>query len=179
MAKVLFIDYKKCHGCGICEQFCATRQEEEAHSALARIWTIAWDLEGWGVPVACQHCQDPPCLAVCPKKAIYRDEELDRVMIDYEACIGCRMCVSACPFGAMAFDANLKRVVKCDLCGGNPVCVEMCNYGAIQYVEPGQRTTEVAESIRDMLGKDRFRRAPAKEPSQPGGVIGFAGPAEV
>jgi len=73
-------------------------------------------------------------MAVCPKDAISRDEELGRVMVDYDLCIGCKMCVAACPFGGMGVDTVLRRVVKCDLCDGDPTCVRFCQPEALQYV---------------------------------------------
>ena len=100
-------------------------------------------------------------MAVCPKHAIHRDEELNRMMVDYDRCIGCRMCVVVCPFGAMDFDGEDRKVTKCDLCDGDPLCVELCPYGALQYVDASEqcitKNTEVAEKLREILlgGKTR------------------------
>ena len=60
------------------------------------------------------------------KEAISRDADRLRTVIDYNLCVGCRMCVYACPFGAMGFDADRGRPYKCDLCGGDPLCVKFC-----------------------------------------------------
>jgi Fe-S-cluster-containing hydrogenase component 2 len=72
---------------------------------------------------------------VCPVKAISRDEELDRLVVDYDVCIGCRSCVAVCPFGAMSFNTIDKKVFKCDLCDGDPQCVRFCEVNAIEYVD--------------------------------------------
>ncbi len=72
---------------------------------------------------------------VCPVKAISRNEELEQVSVDYDVCIGCRSCVSACPFGAMAFNHTDRRVFKCDLCDGDPQCVRFCEEKAVDFVE--------------------------------------------
>ncbi len=155
MTKILTRDYTKCHGCRECETSCATISEFRTESSKPRVKTITWDLEGWGVSISCQHCQDPPCMNVCPKVAIYRDEEFNRVMVDYEKCIGCKMCMAACPFGAMDFDAELKRIIKCDLCDGDPMCAKLCAYGAISYVDENDecviKTLEVAEKLKGMV----------------------------
>lgn len=94
-------------------------------------------------------------MSVCPKNAIFRDDGLNRVMVDYDTCIGCRMCVAACPFGAMEFDSEVKRVVKCDLCDGDPVCAKLCAYEAIRYVDEREvssvKVTDVAEKIRELV----------------------------
>jgi Fe-S-cluster-containing hydrogenase component 2 len=72
---------------------------------------------------------------VCPVKAISRDEELGRVFVDYDVCIGCRSCVAVCPFGAMNFNIKDKQVFKCDLCDGDPQCVRFCEEKAIEYLD--------------------------------------------
>ena len=73
-------------------------------------------------------------MAVCPKKAIYRDDALERVMVDYDLCISCKMCVAACPFGAMGFDDDRHMVFKCDLCSGDPQCVRFCFPQALDFI---------------------------------------------
>lgn len=88
------------------------------------------------LPATCHQCEDPPCLSACPNDAIYRDDALNRVMINHDRCVGCRMCFSACPFGAVEFDAVWGKSVKCDLCGGDPECVRACKPGALEYTEP-------------------------------------------
>ena len=77
MAKTLVIDYSKCHGCGECETACAMVGRMKRDISKPRIQSVIWDLIGRGVPITCQQCQDPPCMAVCPKHAIYRDSELN------------------------------------------------------------------------------------------------------
>ena len=87
------------------------------------------------LPSTCQHCDDPPCMSVCGSSAIYRDDELNRVMIDPDRCIGCKMCLSTCPFGAIGFDSIRGFAFKCELCGGDPECVHACKRGAITYIK--------------------------------------------
>jgi len=135
MAKTLYIDYQKCTGCRLCELVCAVFHDGISNPARSRIKVMKWEAEGLYIPMSCQQCQDAPCMNVCPVKAISRDEELGRVFVDYDMCIGCRSCVAVCPFGAMNFNIKDKQVFKCDLCDGDPQCVRFCEEKAIDFLE--------------------------------------------
>ncbi|MBN1847221.1 MAG: 4Fe-4S dicluster domain-containing protein [Deltaproteobacteria bacterium] len=150
--KRLSIDPLKCTGCGDCETACALAHAKIGAPEKPRIRVIRGEEgDGFCLPTTCQHCEDPPCMAVCPEEAIYRDKELDRVMIDTKRCIGCKMCVSACPTGAMGFDRDRGRAFKCDLCGGDPACVRVCKEGALVYVNPCQLNTARAQESAGKL----------------------------
>ena len=129
------LDYEKCTGCRTCELVCSVKHEGAANPSKSRIKVVKWEWEGRYVPMSCQQCVDAPCLAVCPVKAISKDETLNRVQVNYDTCIGCRMCVAACPFGAMGFNTDLKKVFKCDFCDGEPQCARFCETKAVEYVE--------------------------------------------
>ena len=138
MDKVLMIDYEKCTGCRQCELVCSVCHEGVSNPSRSRISVIKWEAEGLYIPMSCQQCEDAPCKAVCPVKAIHRDPALGYVKVDYDVCIGCRLCVAACPFGAMNFDAVGNKVIKCDLCDGDPTCVRFCDVNALDYVNTAQ-----------------------------------------
>jgi Fe-S-cluster-containing hydrogenase component 2 len=141
MAKVLMIDYEKCTGCRLCELVCSVKHEGVSNPARSRIKIVKWEWEGRYVPMSCQQCESAPCKAVCPVKAISRNGEMGRVEVDYDTCIGCRMCVAICPFGTMGFDTLAKKVIKCDFCDGDPQCVRFCETGAVQYVDAAMVST--------------------------------------
>ena len=151
MDKVLVIDYEKCTGCRLCELVCSVKHEGVSNPARSRIKIVKWELEGRYIPMSCQQCESAPCQAVCPVNALSRDETLNRIVVDYDTCIGCRMCVAVCPFGAMSFDILAKRVIKCDLCDGAPLCADFCEAGAIQYVDASQQST-----IRQVTAADKL-----------------------
>jgi Fe-S-cluster-containing dehydrogenase component len=81
----------------------------------------------------CLQCETALCMEVCPVNAIKRDPETSAVVVDKETCLGCGMCVTACPFGYMQLDDSLQKATKCDLCGGNPKCVQMCMAKALHF----------------------------------------------
>lgn len=93
---------------------------------------------GYNVPVRCMHCEKPPCVEVCPTEALVKTQE-GPVLLQREACIGCKGCILACPYGAITLSVAEKVVSKCDLCvertrrGLPPACVEACPTRALRY----------------------------------------------
>jgi sulfite dehydrogenase (quinone) subunit SoeB len=67
-------------------------------------------------PKSCLHCEDPPCVPVCPTGASYKRESDGLVLVDYDKCIGCNYCAWACPYGARELDPQRKEMTKCTLC---------------------------------------------------------------
>lgn len=161
MPKTIIIDYAKCTGCRLCELVCSVKQTKVSNPSRARIHIIKWEGEGFYMPMICQQCEDPPCKSVCPTDAISRDPAeagLGRVIINYDLCIGCKMCVAACPFGGMGIDlATSKKVIKCDLCDGEPTCVSFCQPGAIEYIEAStanlRKKRSAAEKFSELMKK--------------------------
>lgn len=143
---MIVVDPKKCVACRTCELQCAV-----AHSKSKDIMKAIFEkplpkprikVEGTAelvMPLQCRHCEDAPCVEVCPTKAIERHEESGPVLINQERCIGCKWCVLVCPFGSISVDAEGKKVTKCDLCverlekNDLPACVSGCPTGALQF----------------------------------------------
>ncbi len=134
MDMILAVDHVKCTGCRLCEQVCSVKHTGANSPTRSRIHVIKWPLEGFELPMLCQQCEEAPCIAVCPRDALSRDTMLGRVALDYDLCIGCKMCVMACPFGGMGIDSQSRQVIKCDLCDGEPTCVRFCEPGALQFL---------------------------------------------
>jgi len=135
LEKILFIDPEKCTGCRLCETACSLHKEKVVNPALARIHVAKWETAGLYIPVVCVQCETPICQTVCPVRAISRDEKTGAVVIDPNVCVGCRLCVLYCPFAGAQIDFKKGRVIKCDLCNGEPACAKFCDPQALQYVK--------------------------------------------
>jgi anaerobic dimethyl sulfoxide reductase subunit B (iron-sulfur subunit) len=97
------------------------------------------DVAMYHVSIACNHCAVPACLAVCPVGAISKDEETGVVLIDKKTCIGCKTCISACPYEQPVFLENEGVVFKCDSCinfrnnDESPACVAACPQRVLEF----------------------------------------------
>lgn len=155
----VFVNVDKCVTCKRCKVACAV-----AHSQTGNLYTaifedppptprIRLEIVGSGaVPVACRHCEGAPCMVVCPSGAINRCGPYDPVVIDNDACIGCRSCVIACPYGVPEMNQLRSTVAKCDLCEGLeedslPACVEACRTGALEFQTESQAVASVDEPL--------------------------------
>ena len=151
MAKMIVINEDRCLGCHSCVLACALAHSDaesfaEALDAetLPQSRVYVEPIGRFGMPLQCRHCEDAPCVAVCPTQAIYRHGPGDPVLLDGEKCIGCRFCIQACPFGVINLSRDGKAMVKCDLCqertsaGEEPACVAACPTGALPFEEVEQ-----------------------------------------
>ncbi len=137
MNKILVVDHEKCTGCRACEMACSVFHAHVSNPAKSAVRVTKREQEGVSVPVVCQQCEEPACVAICPVQAIARDSVTGAMIVDGEDCVGCRMCIVACPFGAIALDGDRRCAVKCDLCGGaEPWCVRFCETGALTFRSP-------------------------------------------
>ena len=155
MQKMILVDYSKCSGCRYCETACSARNEGVCNPYRSRIKVMRSEMEGFVAPMLCQQCIDAPCARVCPVRALSRDNNgLGLVRLDYDLCIGCKMCMVACPFGAMKFDEQKMRLIKCDFCDGDPACVKACSTDALLFVDAteadAQKRSEIAEDYSEV-----------------------------
>lgn len=147
----LIVDRKKCQGCGACMMSCSIAHTGVASYSLSRIQVVQDSFANWpdDVQIAtCRQCQDAPCVKVCPTGANFADPANGFVRrIDPDLCIGCKLCVTSCPFtpGRTQWNPDLRKSQKCDLCVDTPyldekggpghvqACVRVCPVGAISF----------------------------------------------
>jgi len=165
---VRIIDLKKCDGCeglGL-EPQCRAAHRQVYRTQEGEEWIDVQKIEGgvggssYWMPIPCMHCENAPCVKVCPVGATYRNEN-GTVLVDNRKCLGCRMCMAACPYDRRFFywdnreplpGEDLSKyspefplppirgtVNKCVLCekftreDSLPVCVASCPRGAMYF----------------------------------------------
>lgn len=151
MKKVLFINPEKCSGCRMCEVVCSWFHEKEFNPLLARIKIISYKQKSIDLPIHCEQCDKAPCNEVCPAKANFYDNNIGAWIIDEKKCIGCKLCISACPLGIIEFVPRKGVSIKCDLCNGEPKCVKFCPTNAIELVEPEKIASKRKQTISQKI----------------------------
>lgn len=153
---VLWVEVKKCLACKTCELECAV-----VHSMSRNLKTVITEnpisiprlkveaAKDFSVPLQCRHCEDAPCVKICPTKALAKSEPGAPVLLNKEYCIGCRFCIQVCPFGVIRMDRNGTAIIKCDLCierltrNELPACVSGCPTRAIKFLSVEEYTEKM------------------------------------
>ncbi|MGB0722621.1 MAG: sulfate reduction electron transfer complex DsrMKJOP subunit DsrO [Gammaproteobacteria bacterium] len=151
----MLIDTTKCgDGCDACVTACdeengLNRQELKGRDTQDTHWIRKVSLknkttgQAFSLPLACQHCENPPCVDVCPTGASFRRAD-GIVLVDKHICIGCRYCMMACPYKARSFIHETLTEQKPDVPRGKG-CVESCTF-CVHRVDEGNLTPACAEA---------------------------------
>ena len=179
----LVIDLNVCVGCQACVTSCKewndggvagpltdldARGKDPSGTFFNRVQTFEVgefpDTETVHFPKSCLHCEEPPCVPVCPTGASYKRAEDGIVLVDYDKCIGCGYCAWACPYGARELDGGEKVMKKCTLCADRiaderlppqdrrPACVMACPTNARLFGDIHDPASEVSVAIRERGG---------------------------
>ena len=144
-------DVSRCSGCMACMSACFDQNDMPGDGStfrhVSRVETGTYPSVAIRyVSLACMHCGDAPCVAVCPNGALSKNPENGIVEVNKDLCIGCHACATACPFGAPQFpEGGFMR--KCDFCltrvthGLEPACVRTCPTKALGF-GPIEKLTE-------------------------------------
>ena len=205
------LDISRCIGCRRCVYACVDENNQSRDPQLHWITVLEMDkakgvdfrhanayyspktvpeADKFYLPVACQQCENPPCVKVCPVEATWKEPD-GIVVVDYDWCIGCRCCITACPYGARRFNwgapsvpadslnceteylGNRPRqkgvVEKCTFClqrarkGGYPACVEVCPVGARKFgnlLDPASEVRQILAQKRVFILKEELNTQP-------------------
>ena len=172
----MLIDLNRCpEGCNECVSACSKENGLQGHGRPATDpqWIRKVDVHdpatglSKSLPVMCQHCADPPCVDVCPTGASFKRAD-GIVLVDKHTCIGCRYCISACPYKARSFvhealedqkphaPRGKGTVESCTMCvhrvdaNQQPACVEACNDtggGAMLFGDLNDPDSEISKRV--------------------------------
>lgn len=182
----MVIDLRKCDGCvtqdaaPACTEACNAAHFVPEGQQWMRVFTVEEEGGSYFMPRPCMQCENAPCLNVCPVGATYRNDE-GVILINHERCIGCRLCMAACPYGARSFNWDDPEnppgatfaeyspeypvphrrgtVEKCMLCAHNigagklPACAQECPMSAIYL---GDLVDDVATNGEEVVHLSRF-----------------------
>ena len=182
----LVIDLDTCVGCQACVVACKGWNTEGYGAPLSDLRPYGPDPEGTFLnrvhtyectppeappqivhfPRSCLHCEDAPCVTVCPTGASYKRAHDGIVLVNEDACMGCGLCAWACPYGAREMDAAAGVMKKCTLCVDRienenlpeedriPACVRTCPTGARHFGDLGDPDSAVSLLVASRGGLD-------------------------
>ncbi len=152
----------RCIGCMACYSACKFEWEVPISKEMFRTEVLEIeqkDVDGKPkvafMPILCNHCDNAPCVEVCPTGASYKREEDGIVLIEPSMCIGCKACMEACPYNARYLNEELTVVDKCTFClprisnGLEPACVATCVGEARNFGDLNDKNSKVYKLLKD------------------------------
>jgi Fe-S-cluster-containing dehydrogenase component/formate-dependent nitrite reductase membrane component NrfD len=167
------IDNRRCIGCHACTVAC--KSEHNVPIGVNRTWVKY--IERGEFPnterlfsvMRCNHCDNPPCVEICPTAALYRRRD-GIVDFDSRRCIGCKACMQACPYDALYIDPESHTAAKCNYCahrvdqGLEPACVNVCPTQAIisgDLNDPQSRISTLRRELPVVVRREEKGTRPA------------------
>ena len=155
------INMEDCYGCKTCAVACKSENQTPAGVQWRRVREFTTENPNSisFLTMSCNHCDEPQCMEVCPVSA-YSKRDDGIVVQDHDRCVGCRMCLLGCPYGAPQYDPVEGKTSKCNMCvdridnGQLPRCVEACPAKIIKFGEISELRKEYGADLQVI--EDRF-----------------------
>jgi len=157
----MLIDVRRCIGCQACTVACIQENAVPEGSFRTVVSTYSVKLTDgtqpagtYVLPRLCNHCDNPPCIPVCPVGATFKRDD-GMVVIDGDRCVGCAYCVQACPYDARFINHETNKADKCTFCahrvdaGLLPACVETCVGGARIFGDINDPDGELSRRLKE------------------------------
>ena len=151
----MVIDNTKCISCGACITACQDRWGLPENESFIKLYNDADVGTQGGIKVSqCMHCENAPCVRICPTQATYINED-GIVVMDGDKCVGCKGCIVACPYNARIWSDHFGYPEKCRLCDGyvqkgeQPACVEICPVDARTFGDLNDENSEISQLIKE------------------------------
>jgi len=158
-----FVDTRRCFGCHACEVSCKSENDVPLGNYIRQTTYLDKgkypEVARLFLPMSCQHCEDAPCIKVCPCGALHK-EAGGTVAVDYDICCGHGSCVDACPYGAIYMDPVASQAVKCHNCyhrlesGMEPACVPTCPAEALHFGDLNDPQSKVSQAMKRAEDED-------------------------
>ncbi|MFK5881053.1 MAG: 4Fe-4S dicluster domain-containing protein [Sulfurospirillum sp.] len=168
----------RCIGCNACYVACKTDWDVPAMKEAYR--TKVFVVEGEDVhknptisflPTLCNHCDNAPCVDVCPTGASFKRDEDGIVLVEPDMCIGCKACMVACPYDARYYNEEKKSVDKCTFClprisnGLDPACVATCVGESRNFGDLNDKDSNVSKLLRDATSIAKLKEDEGTSPN--------------
>lgn len=166
MSKYLIVqDVADCIGCRACEVHCKSKNKPGPDAFYCRILKVASadtpTPQISFVYLSCFHCEKAWCIEACPTGAMRRREKDGIVYVEQSACVGCKACITACPWTVPQWNADTGKVGKCDLCmdridqGLEPACVAKCVTKCLHFTTPTEASEAARQAYAEQLMENR------------------------
>lgn len=159
----IIVNADECTGCETCESVCSFVHDGEFNPMNTRIHRVRIE-PVFNIALACQKCEDAPCVSACPEKALEKNDD-GSIIVDPDKCNGCGFCVRACDFGVISLHMSSQKALVCDLCVGmkeefideesgkkEPQCVLVCPKECISL----KNVAQIGEETRIAAAKRLF-----------------------
>ena len=166
----MLVDTRRCIGCQACTMACAIENASPEGSFRTVVATYAVTAGGKTglslLPRLCNHCEEPPCVPVCPVSATFKRKD-GVVLVDGDRCVGCAYCVQACPYDARFINHVTGKADKCTFCshrveaGLLPACVETCVGGARIFGDLNDAKSQISRRLKAAEGQVRVLKPEA------------------